>query len=111
MAKPLDDRSPVEMLTTPRPVLTAPHVTVAERPLDPARYPGADPALLSPGSLVFFPTSGPADLVFAWGDDPAPKGRVMASTWQGQFPWTLPPPTSDSAASCGARRRTTLAGL
>lgn len=29
------------------------HVTVAERPPDPAGYPGADPALLVPGSLVF----------------------------------------------------------
>lgn len=29
------------------------YVTVAERPLDPTRYPGADPALLVPGSLVF----------------------------------------------------------
>ncbi|HET6191177.1 MAG TPA: SUMF1/EgtB/PvdO family nonheme iron enzyme, partial [Trebonia sp.] len=128
----------------------------AERPLDPAQYPGADPALLSPGSLVFFPTSGPVDLrdvaqwwrytpgaswrhpagpgstlhgldrhpvthvaaedadayaawagkelpteaewefaargglagaVFTWGHDPAPRGRVMANTWQGEFPW------------------------
>jgi len=25
--------------------------------------------------------------VFAWGDDPTPKGRSMANTWQGQFPW------------------------
>jgi hypothetical protein len=33
------------------------YLTVAERSLDPAQYPGADPALLSPGSLVFFPTS------------------------------------------------------
>lgn len=29
------------------------YVTVAERPLDPVAYPGADPALLVPGSLVF----------------------------------------------------------
>jgi formylglycine-generating enzyme required for sulfatase activity len=29
------------------------YATVAERPLDPAAYPGADPALLVPGSLVF----------------------------------------------------------
>ena len=29
------------------------YVTVAERPPDPAMYPGADPALLVPGSLVF----------------------------------------------------------
>jgi formylglycine-generating enzyme required for sulfatase activity len=38
------------------------YVTVAERPLDPADYPDADPALLVPGSLVFRPTSGPVDL-------------------------------------------------
>ena len=25
--------------------------------------------------------------VFAWGDDPAPKDRQMANTWQGRFPW------------------------
>jgi formylglycine-generating enzyme required for sulfatase activity len=29
------------------------YVTVAERPLDPAAYPGADPDLLVPGALVF----------------------------------------------------------
>ncbi len=38
------------------------YVTVAERPPDPALYPGADPALLVPGSMVFFPTPGPVDL-------------------------------------------------
>ena len=38
------------------------YVTLAERPLDPAQYPGADPDLLRPGSLVFFATSGPVDL-------------------------------------------------
>ena len=36
--------------------------TVAERPLDPALYPGLDPAELTPGSLVFRPTDGPVDL-------------------------------------------------
>jgi formylglycine-generating enzyme len=25
--------------------------------------------------------------VFAWGDDPRPGGRLMANTWQGEFPW------------------------
>jgi formylglycine-generating enzyme len=25
--------------------------------------------------------------IFTWGDDPAPKGRMMANTWQGEFPW------------------------
>jgi formylglycine-generating enzyme len=38
------------------------HVTVAERSPDPAHYPGADPDLLVPGSLVFKKTSGPVDL-------------------------------------------------
>ncbi len=38
------------------------YVTVAERPLDPAEFPGADLASLEPGSLVFTPTDGPVDL-------------------------------------------------
>ena len=36
--------------------------TVAERPLDPADFPGAPPENLVPGSLVFTPTPGPVDL-------------------------------------------------
>jgi formylglycine-generating enzyme required for sulfatase activity len=132
------------------------HVTVAERPLEPADYPAADPDLLVPGSLVFRATRGPVDLsdyrnwwhwtpgarwdrpegpasdvatrdrhpvthvayedatayaawvgkqlpteaewefaarggldgaVYTWGDEFAPKGRMMANTWQGEFPW------------------------
>ena len=38
------------------------YVTVAERELDPADFPGADPADLVPGSMVFTPTPGPVDL-------------------------------------------------
>ena len=38
------------------------YVTVAERALDPAAFPGADPADLVPGAMVFTPTSGPVDL-------------------------------------------------
>jgi len=38
------------------------YVTVAERPLDPADYPGAPSENLVPGSLVFTPTPGPVDL-------------------------------------------------
>ncbi|WP_394553206.1 formylglycine-generating enzyme family protein [Agromyces sp. MMS24-JH15] len=38
------------------------YVTVAERDLDPGEFPGADPAELVPGSLVFTPTGGPVDL-------------------------------------------------
>jgi formylglycine-generating enzyme len=38
------------------------YVTVAEQELDPALYPGVDPADLVPGALVFRPTRGPVDL-------------------------------------------------
>src|SRR5215470_8322029 len=38
------------------------YVTVAERPLDPADYPDADPDLLVPGSLVFRKTNSPVRL-------------------------------------------------
>ena len=37
------------------------YVTVAERPLDPALYPGVEASRLAPGSLVFRPTDGPVD--------------------------------------------------
>jgi formylglycine-generating enzyme len=43
-------------------VEAAGYVTVAERPLDPAAFPGAPPDNLVPGSLVFTPTPGPVDL-------------------------------------------------
>jgi formylglycine-generating enzyme required for sulfatase activity len=38
------------------------HVTLAERPPDPADFPGVDPALLVPGSLVFRAPPGPVPL-------------------------------------------------
>ena len=38
------------------------YVTVAEQPIDPALYPGADPGDLCPGAMVFRPTPGPVDL-------------------------------------------------
>ncbi len=38
------------------------YVSVAERPLDATQYPGADPALLVPGSAVFHRSAGPVDL-------------------------------------------------
>lgn len=38
------------------------YVTVAEKPLDPALYPGVAEEDLLPGALVFRPTTGPVDL-------------------------------------------------
>ena len=38
------------------------HVTLAERPVDPANYPGAKPELLEPSAVVFRKTAGPVDL-------------------------------------------------
>ena len=56
------DDHPVTVAEFRRFVTATGYVTVAERSLDAAQYPGADPALLRPGSLVFHPTSGPVDL-------------------------------------------------
>jgi formylglycine-generating enzyme len=56
------DDHPVTVAEFRRFVVATGYATVAERPLDPADYPEADPALLQPGSLVFQPTGGPVDL-------------------------------------------------
>ncbi len=150
------DRYPVTNAEFARFVDDTGYVTVAERPIDPAQYPGAIEELCVPGSLVFRPTSGPVDLRdwsqwwewtpgamwrrplgpdssldgienhpvvhvafedaeafanwagkslpteteweyaargglekkhFTWGDEAAPGGKIMANTWQGEFPW------------------------
>ena len=56
------DEHPVTVAEFRRFVKATGYVTVAERPLDPALYPDADPEQLSPGSLVFRPTRGPVPL-------------------------------------------------
>jgi formylglycine-generating enzyme len=38
------------------------YITLAERPLNPADFPGAPPENLLPGSMLFLKTSGPVDL-------------------------------------------------
>ena len=43
-------------------VASTSYLTVAERPLDPAMFPGAELDDIQPGSLTFVPTSGPVDL-------------------------------------------------
>jgi sulfatase modifying factor 1 len=62
------DRGPVPVSDFRRFVEATGYVTVAERPLDPADFPGADPADLVPGSLVFRKTNGPVELrdVLQW---------------------------------------------
>ena|SRR5215211_2459476 len=64
------DRRPVTVSDFRRFVDATGYVTVAERPLDPTDFPGADPAQLVPGSLVFRKTDGPVDLrdVLQWWD-------------------------------------------
>lgn len=56
------DEHPVTNADYLRFVTATGYVTVAERPLDPADFPGADPRTLVPGGLVFTPTAGPVDL-------------------------------------------------
>jgi formylglycine-generating enzyme required for sulfatase activity len=56
------DRHPVTVAQFRRFVKATGYRTFAERAPDAADYPGADPAMLVPGALVFHPTRGPVDL-------------------------------------------------
>jgi hypothetical protein len=56
------DRSAVTNARFAEFVASTSYITVAERELDPAMFPGATLDSLAPGSLVFTPTAGPVDL-------------------------------------------------
>jgi formylglycine-generating enzyme required for sulfatase activity len=56
------DKYPVTVAEFRRFVKATGYVTLAERPLDAAQYPDADPELLVPGALVFRKARAPVDL-------------------------------------------------
>jgi sulfatase modifying factor 1 len=82
------DRTPVTVAQFTRFTSETGYVTVAERPLDAADYPEADPSLLVEGSIVFHPTTGPVPL-----DDPNRWwSYVPGANWR--RPWG---PASDNS--------------
>jgi formylglycine-generating enzyme len=90
------DTSPVTVAEFRRFVRRSGHVTVAELAPDPAAYPGADPGLLVPGSLVFRRTPGPVNLRDVenwWAYVPGacwrhPEGPGSGIGHRGQYPVT-----------------------
>ena len=70
------------------------YITVAERPLDPLMYPGADPELAVPGGLVFRKPDGPVslrDMRQWWEYIPGacwryPEGRTSSISGRVDFP-------------------------
>ncbi|MEV6280767.1 formylglycine-generating enzyme family protein [Nocardia sp. NPDC051832] len=168
------DTHPVTNAAFSRFVRDTGYVTVAERELDLADFPGADPADLHPGALVFQLADAPVPLddwrrwwsyvpgaswrhpggpgtnldgrnhhpvthvahadaaayaewagktlpseaqweyaargglegaAYSWGAEFAPRGRRMANTWMGRFPWEFLPGRGQ-----GARPGTTKVG-
>jgi sulfatase modifying factor 1 len=82
------DPHPVTNAEFARFVETTGLVTIPERELDPADFPGADPELLVPGSQVFTPTGGPVhlgDWTQWWRWQPGASWRAPAgpgSSWE-----------------------------
>ena len=78
------DETPVTVAAFAAFVADTGHLTDAEVAPDPADYPGADPALLVPGSVVFQPSEGPVDLRdvrnwWAW---------TPGATWRSRLDYT-----------------------
>jgi formylglycine-generating enzyme len=85
------DTSPVTNAAFASFVAATDYVTLAERPLDPALYPDADPRLAVPGALVFHMTDGPVDTSnitnwwsyipgACWRSPEGPESNVVART-------------------------------
>lgn len=72
------DPCPVTNADFARFVEATSYVTLSERPPDPALYPGADPELLAPGSLVFRRPPGPVSL----SDSRAWWEYVLGADWR-----------------------------
>ena len=73
------DRRPVTNRDFARFVAETGHLTLAEQPMDPARYPGVDPRRLKPGAMVFEP--------------PKPGAAAHWSSWWSYVPgacWLKP---------------------
>src|SRR5215217_5368551 len=106
------DRHPVTNAEFARFVHETKHVTVAERPADPADYPGARPELLVPASTVFRQPPHRVDLgnhynwwIYVPGADwRHPRGRAVRSGVGPTTRWSRSPGTTSRPMRRGPAR-------